>query len=178
MLLRSNVRRGRQLPLLFAYAVEDTYTARFGQTPPPWPLAVLLGPAEENTRYHYYVLSVLRLRLRALCRLVASFLLGQLLLPFDYCHLGSHYGVNGFHVYWMCLRPLSPFTTGIQVFHLSHLAVNVISAFHPSRPISSWHFDRYIVFLLLGMPCEAPRGAACFWESKDFLVPLTVSRVV
>ena len=73
MLLRSNVRRGRQLPLLFAYAVEDTYTARFGQTPPPWPLAVLLGPAEENTRYHYYVLSVLRLRLRALCRLVASF---------------------------------------------------------------------------------------------------------
>jgi hypothetical protein len=48
----------------------DAYTAGFGQ--PPWPLAVLLGPAEENMPCCCYVLPVH--------------------LLFDTVTLGSHYG--------------------------------------------------------------------------------------
>lgn len=129
--MRSNVRTWKPLSLLSHTLWRDTYTAGFGQ--PPWPLAMLLGPAEENTRCCCYVLPVH--------------------LLFDTVTLGSHYGVTDSRLLDAPPNTLLLLLVSIPSF-LSGGALRI--RVHLSRPISLWHFDRYTVFPTVGTPCEAP----------------------
>jgi hypothetical protein len=142
--MHSNVRAGKPLSSSSSHTLSrDTYTAGFGQ--PPWPLAVLFGPAEENTRCYYYVLPV---RLRFRTSVVPRPLL------FDTVTLGSHNGVMDSRL--LDAPPntlLLPLASTLLFF--SVVALFVFAFLYLDR-ISLWHFDRYTIFPLIGMPCEAP----------------------
>lgn len=155
-------------------------------TPRPGHLAVLLGPAEENTRYHYYVLSVGR-RPDGPCRSIASSL-GHC---YFWVRITEFYGFTSARRASEYLFFLSS-TIGIDIFFFFFFF------FRPRPPPlfaiwrRSWHphfihldrlcygiFDIGNLYFLFGGAGHVRYDAACCWESKELCYSLlTDFRVV